>query len=279
MSFRGFLLATVAVFALLPIAVLGDGALTPKPGRIFQHALGFQFWYPADWKVDPLEDNMARLAPPDAALPANAPGEYYLALGDASPDTGLTGLDDPRLLSILDFVVPGMAQIAPNMPAQLQRVGKPADLPMARGLGLVADWEGQAADDTVVRIRAFACVTDGDAVGLLAMGPRDRVAARDEILRSIFGSFGFRDGLKDPALVGLWSHEQDTYTLAADGGFEMQGGDRGRWAAGNGRLYLFFDDGSEADCGYTVEGEGDARALILHLADDKTQKWTYKGHP
>ena len=154
-----------------------------------------------------------------------------------------------------------------------------------------------------IRARAFVTLLKGYGVALVGLGDVSRVEAREPTLREIFATFDFKEGPKDPGLVGSWRYESvymsgdfsstsvRYMTLRADGTFgwgsrllfssDAGGGDtggspgeRGRWSAANKKLSLVWDDGSYAEYGYYVQGAQGSRQMLLKPTNgDKNQLW------
>jgi hypothetical protein len=186
---------------------------------------------------------------------------------------------------------------------------------MSRGKGAVYDWDGKNPKGEAIRARAFVAIINGYGVVLLGVGLKDKVASRDADLRQIFATFGFTESRKDPRLVGQWLYEKNTWVgsysstttrylaLHGDGTFSESGQfaaslqntdgggndtgrttgnsdsneSRGRWASGDGKLYLYFDDGSYAEYGCYVEDQGGGRSMLLQPGRGDKQLWTYRG--
>ncbi|MEK9137531.1 MAG: hypothetical protein AAB393_10445, partial [Bacteroidota bacterium] len=118
------------------------------------------------------------------------------------------------------------------------------------------------------------------------------------------------EGEKDPRLIGTWRYESyysssssgyssgnfsstsirymvfqpdgtfrsgsrlfaSTDAVTADTGEDP--GEHGRWSAGDGKLYLMWDDGSYAEHGYYIEGQpGSQKMLLKPTNGSKDQLW------
>ena len=89
----------------------GVPAPASSKGGTFRHPIGFQFWYPAGWRVN-THDEFLELVPPDQARNQYGPTESYLIIGDSVAGEGITGGADPRVGTYLDQrlmgLVPGL---------------------------------------------------------------------------------------------------------------------------------------------------------------------------
>ena len=144
---------------------------------------GLSFVCPATWTVKDIPGGYG-LVPPDLATRNGRPVEAFSVLADPVAHLGVTRIDDPRVLPLLDAL---MRTAAPGF----RRVGTIRAARMAKGKGIVADWEGIGLGGIPMRARIFAGILRGHVVMLFAMGPKARMAARDPVLHGIFASFSF----------------------------------------------------------------------------------------
>lgn len=284
-----------------PVEVSADVSATARTGKIFRHPLGFNFGYPEGWKVQEAQGGL-QLFPPDLSSSEQSP-EAYLVTGESAQ--GITSPDDPQVLQYFDNY---FAQVFPF----LKRKEKTETIKVGNTAGICITWEGQSPKGFQARVTAYVIILKGYAIGLIGLGAQERVQARDATLREMFSTFGFGEGQKDPRIVGAWRYEHyystkdfsstsiRTTVLRADGTFSSSGqtmanathkdgagdttgstmvdtgesaGDRGRWGAAAGKLYLMWDDGSFAEYNYRVEGQAGARSILLVTSDGKKQLW------
>jgi hypothetical protein len=260
-----------------------------RKGQMYQHVVGFRFWYPDGWKVQ-RQDELLQLIPPDAAMSPEGPKELYLIGGESVAEEGITRPDDPRVIQYFDLQMQSLAPF-------LKRTAKPKLVKTPFGQGIEMVWEGKSPKGDVIHARILACIMKQSGISLLALGYKDVVAKRDALVRQIFDSFGFGEGQKDPALVGTWSllkttgitnqspfetdwsraravsDQKTTLVLKADGtwtrvvdwhmiaiagGLSMESKDRdvteGRWNAGNGKLVLVSKGDVWEEYHYRVNG-------------------------
>jgi hypothetical protein len=289
---------------------VGEGTLAREKGKTYRHAIGFSFWYPADWTVKEQSDFL-QLLPPDPGSTPEGPTELYFLVGESVSAEGITRADDPRVIQYLESQV---RSVAPS----LQRIEGSTPAGMARGQGTTLQWEAKSPKGDTVRATAHATahvsIIQGYGVALLAIGLKERLEARGAKLRQIFASFDFGSSEKDPQIVGTWQYEKNfwagtyssttvrTLVLKADGSFTMtgqfaasldskdsggndtgrvsgnsdRGADKGRWGAAGSRLYLFYDDGSYSEYKYYVEKQSDGKAMLLETGGKDKQLWTAK---
>ena len=182
----------------------------PAKGKLYRHAIGFSFWHPESWAVKEVEGGL-QLTPPDAVVKDGAPAEVYFVTGESVADEGIQRADDPRVAEYLDTQVRGVA------PA-LQRVGGAEAVGMANGQGVAINWEAKSPDGSVVRARALVSIIKRHGVALIGLGLKERLDAREAVLRQMFASFGFGEGKRDPQLVGKW-HLVATTSIANESPF------------------------------------------------------------
>jgi hypothetical protein len=185
--------------------------MTAQKARTYTHAAGFTFKYPADWMLKEHEDFL-QLVPPNEKKNAQGPTEAYLITGDNVASEGISSPADPRVASYLDGKMRG---ISPT----LAREGTITAVPTGSGKGTLYRWKGTNAKGEAITARAYTCIVKTWGIALIAVGLKGNVAARDEQVRKIFGSFAFGAGQKDLQLVGKWVL-RSTYSLQNNSPFE-----------------------------------------------------------
>jgi hypothetical protein len=132
-----------------------------------------------------------------------------------------------------------------------------------------------------VRGQLSATILKGFSLSVFAIGSEDVITARQQTVREIFSSFDAGAGERDPQLVGVWqsglrdegvSDRSSRYTLGADGtltkvtrsqtivdatSVSLDTDDQtetmhGTWSAGDGRLFVLWENGSHDDVAYEV---------------------------
>jgi hypothetical protein len=189
----------------------GTGPALPAQGKTYRHPIGFTMWHPAGWQV--LEQEGAlQLVPPNPATRNGQPAELYFVTGESVAEEGITRPDDPQVTSYMN------EQIAAFAP-QLQPKGITGRVPLANGAGTIMDWEVTSPTGEAVLARAYIAIVKQSGVSLIAMGQKDKLMAREPVLRKMFTSFSVDEGERDPAVVGTW-HLVSEYSTTNRSPFE-----------------------------------------------------------
>lgn len=169
----------------------------PAGWKAYKNPVGLLLYYPASWQLTQLNGQL-RLVPPGAQAAAGSlPSELYLVVGLPMP--GISRVDDPRLLQNADTLVMTMfPYLRRSGGSEAARVG---------GLdGLIVTYDGpNPTTGKPSRIRSYSVIYKGFLLQLQALGDRDKVAARDTVLRQIYASFTPKASEHDPRLVGNWA--------------------------------------------------------------------------
>jgi hypothetical protein len=162
---------------------VAEPPVAPARGELYRHPTGLSFRYPQGWTVKrSAGTETLLLIPPNPAMRRRAPTELYFLLAEKVAEEGGQSIDDPRVSEYLD------AQIR-SVSAALQRVGPPGAINLAETKGIVVDWHVRSPRGDGRGARAFAAIIKGYRVTLIALGLKERLAARDAALRQIFSSF------------------------------------------------------------------------------------------
>ena len=299
-----------------PASPLGAGE-TPKPdplsrGKIYKHATGGTFGYPADWIVKETDAGV-QLIPPDAAKNAQGPTEAYMIVAMAAD--GVQRGDDPRIAQALE------AYIGQQMPF-LQRVGKVESIAAGDQPGCTMAWEGASPlTREPIAARVYAVVLQKQAVFLVGIGEKKLVAGREAVMKDVFRTMAWGRGQVAKELVGDWYYfsysgstaagvgtnsrevrrharlgedgacaiqgNVETYLSAkvkdsggnetAHGSVAGQSGNvvKGKWSAGDGRLYVFLEDGSFLSWRYSIKDQNGNKIMTLE-GDGKPEEWSAK---
>lgn len=172
-------------------------ANVPAGWKTYRNPVGIMFRYPDSWKMTDI-NGLLLLVPPDAEAPAgNIPSEIYSVVGMPAP--GVSRVDDPRLIQMADGMA---AQMFPYM----RRSGNGEAASVGGTNGLIVTYEGNnPTTGKPSRIRSYALIYKGFLLQIQAWGDRDKVAARDAVLRQVFASFKPGPSQHDPQIVGNWS--------------------------------------------------------------------------
>lgn len=268
-----------------------------RKGKNYRHAIGFTFWYPADWSTKDMEDFL-QLIPPNPGTSPSGPTELYFVLGESVKEEGITKADDRRIADYLDEQV---AQISPT----LKRTAAPQSVSLSGGTGTVLDWEGRG-DQGAILARAYVAVIKDHAIALVALCIKDRLGPRDADLRQMFTSFAFGEPKRDQQLVGTWTYlttnsmtnwspfetaysraqmTSDTtsslqikadgtwqrvrksHTIAGAGGVWLESKDqtveKGKWFADDGKLSLIQENDIWEEYSYKLKSDSTVRLLLV----------------
>ena len=295
--------------------LLGRGApdapppsLDRRKGKTYRHPVGFSFWHPADWTAR-AQEGFLQLIPPKPGSKDGVPTEVYGIVGERVDAEGITRPDDPRVIAFLD-------QRVRLLSPRVTRKGEPSPVEMARGRGVLLQWEGKDAGGSAIVGRAYAAIIRGYGVALAGVGLKDALAAREPDLGRMFASFGFGESQRDPRVVGRWLYEKHYFSgtfssttiqrlalrpdgtcafgsrLLADQEHRDGGGNptawtnldtgkdpgsRGRWAAGGGTLYLFWNDGACSESRYTLSTDASGRYMLTRNRSGRKMLWIFQG--
>ncbi len=262
-------------------------------GKTYVHPLGFRFRYPEAWRMQEVEDGVLALIPDDIARGPQGAEEVLLVMG--SPAEGRTDPSDPGISAELD------SMMASSFPF-LRRTGGIRKLRLgARPFALYA-WKGANPAGKTFEARAWVCLLEGYALGVLAVMEPQRFALREAMCRAVASSIHFKAPSLDPILAGTWSRDSNfssgeysstiarVMTLRPDGKAfwrsRMQatiekgamGRDTGeagilpgRWAASKGRLYIVWENGGEEEYSYYREEDS---LLLTPMDGGGKELWT-----
>jgi hypothetical protein len=172
-------------------------ANVPAGWKTYRNPVGLSFRYPESWKMTDI-NGLLLLVPPGAEAPAGGmPSEIYNVVGMPAP--GISRVDDPRLMQMADSMV---GQMFPYM----RRSGN-GEAVMVGGMnGLIVTYDGNnPTTGKPSRIRSYALIYKGFLLQVQAWGDRDKVAARDALLRQIYRSFTPGPSQHDTQIVGNWA--------------------------------------------------------------------------
>lgn len=268
----------------------GAAPAVPADWQTFTHPLGMTMRYPAGWQLRELQGFMA-LVPPDLAMEYGQPAEVLLVGG--AGNAGVSGPDDPRVAQYADALV---QQLLPFLRREGGAEALPGARPtgLFRWSGQNPQGKAIQARMWVVLFPEHAMLVflAGEAqrvrqreepLRLVAGSFQQGEAQRDARL---VGAWRYESHYFSGPGGGNFSSTSIRYlTLQADGTaysggrllasatHKDSGGDpyahssldsgdpdqkRGRWSAGNGRLFLQWKDGGEE---YKYEQSG--RSLLL----------------
>jgi hypothetical protein len=284
---EAFAAAQPSCQAILKSFAVDSALATTKKGKIYRHVIGFSFWHPEDWTVKE-HDDFLQIVPPDQSSTADGPTELYFIAGESVAGEGITRPDDPQVIAYMDMQV---KSIAPT----LRRTGKVEAVPMAAGDGVAITWQGTSPRGDAITARSFTCILRDHGVSLIALGFKDRIAARDTVVRQIFASFGLGQGSRDPKLVGTWTllstyslvnrspfvSDDDRASLTSESTSVLAFRRDGTWKRTDVSRFIAFGAGITIDSGpekTVTQGRWNAgnRALYLMWQDGTWEDYTYQ---
>lgn len=264
-----------------PTNPLGGASSTPSQGRKVNHPLGLGFEVPSDWQPA-IHDGQVYFALPGGQ---NA-GAVYALRADLAPD-GVKRADDPRLISTIEAVLLGELQ---QNGIQAARTAAPRtfDVP---GLSVAAvSYEG-ATNQGTLRLDTYAATGRDLVFVFVGVGMKERLQPTQAAAEAVARSFRLGEPALDQRLAGQWrstrhggsgggytggisTTSENNVVLRPDGTYEQQGNfmfnsgagsgmseggvSRGRWAAGDGLLFMAGKDGMST---FTYNLSGDAMEI------------------
>lgn len=261
-----------------------NAAVHTASWKTYKHPVGLMMRYPADWTLQETQ-GMLQLVPPNPASSAAGATELYIVSG--SPVGDITSAQDPRFIQAIEMIV---GKLFPF----LQRTGGVEQVRAGNEPGVALKWEGQNPTGLAVRAQVFATVLKGFGISVLAVGDKARIAARENVTRGIFTSFGAFEGEKDPQVVGTWksgvadngmlikdaagrvsttsaSDSSDRYTISPDGTISKVS--HSRTIVNAPGVSLDTGDSYETTKGTWAAGSG---KFVVFWENGKSNEWTYQ---
>jgi hypothetical protein len=264
-------------------------AIAPEAGKRYRHPLGLTLWHPADWTVKDMGEAL-QLVPPDPGSNADGPTEAYVVFGEGVAGTGIATAADPKVGAYLDGQLQGLAPFLRRAGAtggyDLSR-GKGAvyawEGKNPKGNAVLARAYVAVFDNTAVALAAIGLKDRIDAretavrtmAASFGFGKGDLDPALARAWRfasnvalsnsSVYETAWSRASLASETTStlelradGTWTRTDVSQGLAGAGGVWIETGGtmvkKGRWNAGNGTLYLMYDDDSWTIYQYKLEG-------------------------
>lgn len=181
-----------------------------KDWKLYKHPTGLSMRYPATWKLAERDFGL-QLTPPDVATNDFGDAEAYLVIGQGAD--GITTPSDPRVVAFLEQQITGLVPF-------LQRVGEVENVKSATTPAVRLVWEGQNNAGKTIRAEVRCAILKGYGVAVLALGEKDLIKKRSDVVEGIAASFAAGAGQRDPALAGTWKYW--SYTQSPDGKFSTE---------------------------------------------------------
>lgn len=278
-----------------------------RPGKTYRHPAGFSFWYPDQWTLKE-HDNFLQLIPPNPGTAGQDPTELYLLSGESVGAEGIFNPDDPRVTSYMDEQVRAVSpflqykgKIADINMSQGKGVllgweGKNprGDNVIARSYVCIIKQHGVAltaigfTDQIESRSQDLKQMFTSFGFG---EGQNDPALIGSWKLASTYAvqneSVWETDWSRAKAVSesksilefypdGRWVRTDEFYMLAGAGDIWLESNDKsssqGKWNAGDGSLYMVWEDNSYEDYKYRVEMTAQGAKLRL-VTGDKGELW------
>lgn len=278
-----------------------------RAGNTYRHPVGFSFWYPSGWTLTEHEA-FTQLTPPNPGQSPEGPTELYFLLGSNVADEGIFTPDDQRIISFLDEQVRSVSPVlqytgrstpvnnSQGKGALLEWEGKTpkGDDVIARsfvsiindhGIGLIGigfrDVINGRDKDLRQMFGSFGFGQGQNDPAIVGSWSLVSTSAIDN--QSPFETSWSRAQAvsEDKSILvfnhdGTWSRSNESHTLVGAGGVwledKSQSSSRGSWNAGDGVLYMVWEDNSWEEYKYVVEQGAQGRQLRLAV-ENRGEVW------
>lgn len=277
-------------------------------GKIYKHPTGGTFGYPADWTVNATNQGL-QLVPPNPGKNAQGPTEAYFIVAESAG--GLKRADDPAAIAALEAYV---AQQAPGLKrtGEAEKMNAGSQPGVALTWEVSANGQDVRARlyATILNGNAVFLLALGEKKQVMSREPALREVfatfgfGEAQIDKALAGAWHYWSYKGSNTGSGNISSEvRRTAELKEDGTFVISGnvesfisatvkdsgGDKtaygsvagqsgsavkGKWSAGDGRLFLSFDSGSFVSFKYSFKDQGGNKWLLLDSGDGKPDEWS-----
>jgi hypothetical protein len=281
---------------------------TQRKGKVYRHPVGFSFWYPGHWSIQEHEQFL-QLIPADAGKTPEGPTEVYLVSAEDVSAEGISEPTDPRVVEYLGQVVGGQwpflqrvggadpVEMSAGKGVLLRWTGKNPRGDAVDARAYVSILKSHAAVLLAVGFQERVRTREADTVRIFASfgfgeGQRDPalvgrwtlVGVTSITNQSPFETDWSRAQLASEtksslvfAADGRWERRDNTHMIVGAGGVwledKSEDTQRGRWNAGDGRLFMVWEDQSWDDFRYQVRRT--AKGIELRtLRGKKGEVWT-----
>jgi hypothetical protein len=269
-----------------------------KKGKVYRHPIGFTFGYPEDWTLQE-QDEFLQLIPPNPESTKEGPTELYILIGESVAGEGIYDPAHPLVVSYLDdamrSLAPFMTRTGRAEPVKLKQ-GKGV-LIKWKGKNPNGDEVFGRAFVTIQKEHGVALIGLGLKSPLnkrepdlhrmfqsfgFNEGEKDpRLVGTWNLTgtHSIYNESPFVSDWERAQLVsesqsmlefrpdGTWRRTDKSHMIAGAGDVWLESEDasasQGRWFAGEGLLYMIWDDNSWNDYKYQVQSTPEGRQLRL----------------
>ncbi len=277
-----------------------------RSGKTFRHPVGFTFWYPDTWTANML-DGALQLIPPNAGKAADGPTELYFLAGESVAGEGITSPDDQRVVSYIDqqvkTVVPTLQYTGRSKPINMsQGRGSCMDWTAsgANGVEIIARSFVSIINDHGVTLtgighkklvesrdkdlnQMFSSFSFGQSqndpalignwellstTSITNQSPWESDWSRAQAVNETSSQISFQPN-------GTWQRNDKSHMLVGSAGIWLEDksdkASNGTWNAGEGILYMLWEDKSYRECQYRVEN-----SQLRLVCGDKGETWQRK---
>jgi len=277
-------------------------------GQTFRHPVGFSFWYPLGWTATMQQGGYLQMTPPNPGKVADGPTELYFIIGNNVAPEGIFTPDDPRIIEFLDqelkTVAPVLQHTGRSTPVNMTQ-GKGALLEwsgtgqnnvqiLARAFVSIINGYGIAL--TGVGYKKEIESRDKDLRQIFAsfgfgQGQNDPALIGSwELLKTtaITNQSAWETDWSRAQAVsetsskitfqpdGTWIRNDKSHMLVGAGGIWLEDksnkSSNGIWNAGEGLLYMLWEDNSYRECQYRLEQSGQGPQLRL-ICEKRGEVW------
>jgi hypothetical protein len=269
-----------------------------RSGGTYTHPAGFKFWYPQGWTTK-ITEEVLQLVPPNPGSTPEGPSEIYVVVGESVAGEGIFSPEDPRVVEYMDQQV---RAVSPSLILQggaksvTMSQGKGAELnwqgtsprgDVIHARAFVAILKDHGISLVGIALKDLLQARDADLRKIFSSfgvgeGHNDPAVVGSWILVStsaIDNQSPFETAWSRAQAVSetqtvldiradgtcSWNSKSQTIVGAGDVWLEdnSSSSSQGRWNAGNGIIYIMWDDNTYRDCMYKIEHAGGGRQLRM----------------
>ena len=267
-------------------AAADDGG---RAGKVYRHPIGFSFWYPSTWTLTE-QDGYLMMTPPNAGKNADGATEVYLLAGEDVAAEGISSPEDQRVIDYLDQQMKSLTPVlqykgktgtantsqGPGVVFEWEGTGPNGKVLLARSMvGIIRN---HAIGITGIGFKELVEQRDKDMrqmFGSFGIGEGQNDAAligtwelvstcamqNNSVWETDWSRAQMVNEQKSTLTFhpdGSWTRENSHHMLVGSSGIwlEDKGSKtfRGRWNAGDGALYMVWEDSSYDDFKYAIQG-------------------------
>jgi hypothetical protein len=300
-KYRSVWVMTTILFTSL-IILNQEAPAAPKipiqKGKVYRHVTGLTFWYPDNWRVKELDEAL-QLIPNDVEIQSQGPDELYVIAGESVAGTGILNPDDPRVIHYTDQVVqsilPSLMRVGrvkyvdmiTGKGVFLQWEGKnnkgktvcaEAFITIRQNFAISLSAIAykhllEKRNDELHRIFASFAFGEGQRDPDL-IGHWELTATQSITNQSVWETDWSRAQLvsdNQSHLVftpdGKWSRTDTSHMIAGAGDVWIESSDKdesgGRWYAGEGTLFMIWENNTWEDYSYKIYTSAQGRELRM----------------